>query len=286
MRRLAIVPLAALLLAGRAPAAERTPLAENAERSFFHALNDAPQAAAGARDALTAAYATDPSDGRTAVLLGLAHLWAATEAAPRDLRAIEHLYLSERFLSRAQELDPKEERIPSWLVPVRLSLAGLERRPERAGELIETLRAAYRKDPSFHSFSIALVNVSAAPGSPRFQEGLEALRKALASRCRDEGESACRNAPRVPHNVEGFALFAAEYEARAGNLPRAADLLDALKTEPTFAAWPFKAEAEELHAAVEAARHDVSARPALDARALSFGREKRISCLLCHGGAR
>src|SRR5689334_11062573 len=118
------------------PAAQRSPLAQAAESAFFGVFNGGePKDRAAALFPLMAAYATSPEDPRVNLLLGLNHLWMAAEGDRTNPRVIEDLILAERFLSRAQALNPADGRIPSWLVPVRSSLARIERRPERQAEL-------------------------------------------------------------------------------------------------------------------------------------------------------
>src|SRR5258706_13819226 len=152
-------------------------MAEKAEASFFALLNDSQGSQADVLRDLTTAYAIDPTDARTLVLLGLDHLWMAAEGDQRDPMTIQHLVLADHFFSRAQTVNPQDDRIPSWLGPTRIILAGVERRPAVMKETYASLRAAYEKRPAFHSFSLALVNSRTKPDSPEFKEGLEALRQ-------------------------------------------------------------------------------------------------------------
>ena len=125
-----LLPAALLPSAGAAESgAARHPAAVGAEQAFFAAFNQGAMPAEQALTPLMGAYATAPDDARTNLLLGLNHLWIAASSDRKDPRVIEHLILSERFLERAQVLAPDDRRIPSWLVPVELSMAGIERRP-------------------------------------------------------------------------------------------------------------------------------------------------------------
>lgn len=268
----------ALLLALSTPlaAADRHPMASAAERTFFDALNASPEKRDAAVRELTTAYAIDATDGRTVLLLGLAHLWTAAEGDSRDPKTIDHLVLAEHHLARAAELNPSDDRIPSWLVPTQASLFSIERRPEMVRASAERLRTAYAKRPAFHSFSVALMSSREKPESERFRAGLEALRQAATRDCADVKDRACLNAPRWPHNVEGFRLFLAEYEARAGNGARATEILTSMKADAAFASWPFQKEHEELTQAV--------ARGSLGDWASPFLGAKRISCQICHQG--
>lgn len=272
------LPLAALAATVALPAlaAERHPLARDAERTFFTALNTDVTRRDAALVELATAHAVDPTDARTCLLVGLSHLWSAAEAGPRDPKAIEHVVLAEHYLARAQELDPSDDRIPSWLVPARVSVASIERAPERIAAAIASLEEAYAKRPAFHSFTLAFLAGQAGPGSPRFERGRAALREVLGKPCDVTRDRACGNAPRWPHNTEGFQLFAAEYEARGGDREAARALLARLRTGDGYASWPYRAEAEELLASLDA--------PASTPRTSSFSPQKGISCRLCHGG--
>ena len=276
MRRFLPLATLAATLALPAPAAERHPLARSAERTFFAALDGDPTRREGALVELATAHAIDPTDARTCLLVGLGHLWSAAEAAPRDPGAIEQIVLAEHYLARAQELDPSDERIPSWLAPARVSVASIERTPEKIAAAIASLEEAYARRPAFHSFTLALLAGQSAPGSARFERGRAALRDVLGKPCDEAKDRACGNAPRWPHNSEGYLLFAAEYEARAGDRDAARALLARLKAGAGYASWPYRAEAEELLASLAG----VPGTP----RASSFAAEKRIACQVCHRG--
>lgn len=265
-----------LALATALDAAPRHPMAEKAEATFFDSFNASPDSVSK-RDAaigeLTTAYAIDPTDPATALHLGLAHLWTAAESGGQDPSAIPHLVLAERFLTRAQDLAPGDQRIPSWLVPARLSLASIERQKDRQPALYAALVAAYKERPAFHSFSLALVSSHEPKDSPRFQAGLKALRDA-ATECADAtNDRACGNAPRWPHNVEGFLLFRAEMEAKAGSVDAAKATLTRVAAQPSYESWTFRKQAEELRAALDGSG---------EARTSLFEGRSRVSCQVCH----
>ncbi len=278
---LALAAVAAAAGTGRHPAAEK------AEAGFFavfnHEARDARAKSAPLRD-LLAALVTDPTDARTHLLLGLNHLWLAAEGDRTDPRVIEHLFLAERYLARAQELDPAERRIPSWLVPVRLSLAAIEGRQDRRAEILGDLKAAYAEDPTFHSFTIALLGIDTPSTSPEFRQGLEALHAAAGSCTSNPTDPTCQNTPRWPHNREAYMTFSADYELKAGNVDRARELLLDVRQDPDASRWPFLQEAEdrwknlELYASLYANQD-----PGDDPPHLMSG-HNRIACQSCHLG--
>jgi hypothetical protein len=239
MRRAFIALLLIATTAAAAPA--RAPIAVKAEATFFNALNhDAKQQKTALRE-LTAAFATDPGDPRTTLLLGLGHLWLAAEGGRGNLEALEHVYLSESFLERAQKLAPEDGRIPSWLVPARMAIAGVERDKARREVLMGDLLAAYAKDPDFHSFTVAFLGFDHPRESEDFQRGLRALRAAIG--CTDD--PSCRNETRWPHNMEGFETFIADYELKAGEPARAKELLEKVKAMPAYATFLYPEEVED-----------------------------------------
>lgn len=221
----------------------RAPVAMMAEKAFFENFNGGGPDRAASLRLLMAAYATDPKDARTCLLLGLNHLWIAAEGDHNDPRVIENLILSERFLAESQRLDPSDRRIPSWLVPVRLSMAGITREPERKEEMKRDLLAAYAEDPAFHSFTVALLGFASPKDSKDFARGLEALR-GVDPGC-EETDASCRNESRWPHNQEGYLTFWADYELKAGHADRARDVLTATQKVPSYASWKYREEVED-----------------------------------------
>jgi hypothetical protein len=277
-----IAALTSAAIATGAAGSGRHPIAEKAEAAFFATFNgfqgEEPAKSATLRP-LLGALASDPTDARTLLLLGLNHLWIVAEGDRNDPVALEHLFLAERYLARAQELDPKDRRIPSWLVPVRLSIAGIERQQGRYPEILRDLQAAYAEDPIFHSFSVGLLGIAEPKTSPAFTQGLAALRATVGT-C--DADPSCENTPRWPHNREGFLTFFADYELRAGNVDQARELLLKVRQEPDYPRWPFKAEAEdrwnnlERYASLYANQDPGDDPPHL--------MQNRISCQACHRG--
>ena len=274
MRHLGLLLLLVLSLGAGAAAAGRSPLSLNAERTFFHALNeDASQRKAALRQ-LTTAVAVDSLDGRSNLLLGLCHLWIAAEGSRADPEVINHVILAEHYLARAQKLAPSDQRIPSWLVPTQIALGKIEQRPEDADRLFHSLLDAYELDPAFHSFSVALLSFDSPRESERFRTGLEALRTAMA--CPPDNP-VCANRPQWPHNVEAFSMFVADYEMKVGDVARARAALENARTSPAFDSWRHAGELTDRLANVEdyAARY-ANADPEDDPPA------PRLGCAACH----
>lgn len=268
----------------------RSSIAQKAEAGFFATFNgfrgEERVKTAPLRD-LLAALATDPSDARTHLLLGLNHLWLAAEGDRTDPRVLENLFLSERYLARAQELDPKDRRIPSWLVPVRLSLARIEGREDRREEILRDLQAAYAEDPVFHSFSVALLGIAEPRTSPAFRQGLEALRATVDACPSEPGtfDASCENTPRWPHNREAYLTFFADYELKAGNVDQARELLLKARQDPDYPQWPFRDEAEDRWKNLERYAALYSNQDPGDDPPHIMSGHGRVSCQSCHRGS-
>ena len=261
----------------------RQPRAEHAEARFFEVfsgrLGDRPLDRSAALNELKIAFFSDPSDPRTALLLGLNYLWLVAEGDRTDLRTMDFLILAEHFLERAQQLAPDDQRIPSWLVPTQQGLASINRDTGRAGELEAKLLAAYAEDPDFHSFSVAMAGFSSSRDSEQFTSGLQALRNSNAT-CPDD-DPTCSNGPRWPHNTEGFLTFLVDYELKAGNRAAARRVLEQVQSNPSYATWPYRAEIEDRLANL-ALYADLYANtdPTDDPSALVIN--TRHSCQVCH----
>jgi hypothetical protein len=264
--------LATLGVTGSAGA--RSGAAQNAEATFFRALNDDVAQRKAALRELQTAVAVDPADARSAVLLGLCHLWIAADGTRANPAEIEHVILAEHYLARAERLDPSDRRIPSWLVPARLARLSIEGERSQQGAVYATLVEEFENDPAFHSFTLALLNFDEPRGSERFASGLAALRR--VPECADD--PSCQNRARWPHNIEAFLMFKADYEAKAGNAVEARAALEAAKATPGFATWRHAAELHDRLANLD----DYVARYASGDRGDDPPRPQ-VKCTACHG---
>jgi hypothetical protein len=186
-----------------------------------------------------------PDDPTPVFWLAMARLWQAAESDRSDPRSLETAVLADHWFRRYEQLGGADPRLPSWTVPLRMSLARWSTDPDAAAGLYDRLREAADEDVGFHGFALGLLGHRAPVGSPRFTVGLEAIRATLAS---DGDDPSVQNRPRWPHNREGFLLFAADYERRAGRTERALELLDRIESEPGAAGWRFLDEVAERRA--------------------------------------
>jgi len=179
-------------------------------------------------------------EARPLLLLGLAALWRAAEAEPKDPRRIQSAMLADAYFQRVARIDPQERRLASWQVPVQLAIASSFGSNTPTEQLLAPLLQAVEADPHFHSFSLALIAHEQPGESPLFQRALTAVRQTIAAQ--DAADATLQNRPHWPHNREGYMLMAADLEWRAGQQPQALDLLTRITAEPTFGQWPHRDE--------------------------------------------
>ena len=251
MKRAALYSiLLIIVLAAGAVAAEVTspPIVQKAKESFFNALNHDVTKRKSALRELTTAVAVSPRDPETNLYLGLAHLWIAAEGDRTDPSSIDHVILSEHYLSRAARLNPTDKRIPSWLIPMQITLASIEGDAARRKQLYKDMLAAYDSDPNFHSFSVAALAFNTPRDGESFKNGLKVLR--ATDQC-DQSDASCRNMPRWPHNQEGFVLMLVDYELRAGNRAEALARINEIRRVSSYSTWKFKSEVEDRLANID-----------------------------------
>ena len=258
----------------------RLPQAAEAEEKFFQLLNHQPQERDAALRDLMLAYVLDPGDARTNLLIGLNHLWLAAEGDFNDPRVLEHVYLAEAFLERAQELNPDDARIPSWLLPARMARANFERDFAAVREAKKQLIEAYESDPNFHAFVVGTQSFADDRDSESFAFGLEAMRSATG--CAGSDDPTCDNHPRWPHNAEAFLVLAADFEAKAGQAEEAQALLRQVQSIDSYSNWPYRDAVDErlrdLSQRVELYGNDD---PDDDPPSL-FTADNRMTCQACH----
>ena len=258
----------------------RHPLSVQAESRFFEVFNHSPDAPEAPLRELMTAYYVDPEDARTNLLLGLNHLWLAAEGDRQDPRVIEHLYLAETFLVRTQARSPEDARLPSWLLPTRMSLAAIEQDDARVAELAQQMVEAYASDPNFHAFVIGQQSFRAPRDSERFRFGLEAMR--AAGGCAGSDDPTCGNHPHWPHNVEAFMVLAADFELKAGEVARARAVLEEVRQVPGFATWPYRSLVDTRLKALSARSAAYANDDPEDDPPSLFHADHTVSCRLCH----
>ena len=287
---LSISLLVAVLLATPAAADNANRPAANAEQNrqllveaesqLFQALNEKPKRGKNSLEGLTLAYAVAPTDGRTNLLLGLNHLWLAAEAPRQDPMTLQHVILADYFLGRAERLTG-DYRIPSWRIPIQMTLARRDGDQKAADRHYATFLKAYKKNPDFHSFVLALLAFDEPVDSKAFQRGLQAMR--AAESCGEHNPS-CQNLPRWPHNIEAYAVFMADFEAKAGDEAAARKWLALAEQYAATTSWAYlPAIIERQQQLPERMARYANADRQDDPTSL-FDEYQQETCQLCHRG--
>lgn len=277
-------PLAATPVGQTAAPDRSTPTAPTAVRAarelFFEALQRDPTRRPEAIAALSAVIAANPDDGRSTLLLGAAHLWAAADLATPDSEAANHLATSIRHFDRAAELLPIDDRIASWQWSARGFLARREGRAADVAAAIAGLRPHAESDPCFHSVAYGMLAWHEPTDSEAFTSAV-----ALASRafdCGRDGGSAGSNGPRWPYSVQGFLVGHADLLTRAGDADGAEAALLVAAAHADTATWPHRALIDErLDALKERITRFSDSDPANDPR-FAWADRSSDSCVLCH----
>lgn len=275
---LASALFAATASADNVPDNDNRQLLVEAEAQFFQALNEKPRLGKAALEGLTLAYAVAPTDARTNLLLGLNHLWFAAEANRGEAMTLQHVILADYFLGRAEQMTG-DVRIPSWRIPIQMTLAQRDGDKKAAQQYYDSFLQAYKKDPDFHSFVLALLAFDEPVQSQAFQRGLQAMR---ATEACSEHNPACQNLPRWPHNIEAFTVFMADYETKAGNADAAQTLLAEAEKIATETGWAFLPAITERQQRLPERLARYASADRDDDPAGLFGEYQRETCQLCH----
>ena len=248
------------------------------EQEFFTALNHKPLRIEKSLDALTMAYAMDPTNGRVNLLLGLNHLWVAAEREDPNPNTLNHVILGEYFLTRAQKLT-QDERIPSWLAPLQINLAKRDKDNASASKIFNEFTKAYEKNPDFHSFTFAMMSFNEDRQSDEFKRARAVLR---ATKDCGKHNSTCQNTTRWPHNIETFLVLQADYETKAGDIDQAREILAEAKRVGQEAQWPYLSVIEERLASLPQRVNAYTNNDLSDDPKGLFVENQSATCQMCH----
>ncbi|HMN96368.1 MAG TPA: hypothetical protein PKC43_08665 [Phycisphaerales bacterium] len=279
------------------PAAAATSV--EAQRSFFHALQHAPDQRAAAMELLAAVVRAQPDAGRPTLLLGAGHLWAASDIETPEAAVEGHLREAIALFESAAKLLPEDDRIASWLHSSKHFLARRQGRTADADAQLAALRAIADASPAFHSVAYGIVAFESPRGSPAFNDAVAFARRAALAEPRRGGNlgndhGAARagadaerigNAPRWPYTVQGFLVGAADLFARSGDPGGAEELLLAAAAQPETGAWPHRSLIDErLDALRDRVRRWADEDPSNDPD-FAWAARSPHACVLCHATA-
>ena len=252
------------------------------EAAFFDALNSHPERRLEALEQVRRRVTQVPDDARAVLLLGTAHLWIAAEKHPPSREQVmEHLVLARHYLERAAQLNPADDRIPSWLLSVELALARSEGREADATASLAKLLEHAQRDPCFHSVAYA-INVWDGPRErPQLAQAQKLLEAAAA--CNAEDPSV-RNMSRWPHNVQGFLVGLSDVALKRGDRARALASLVTAESWPGSESWPHLSQVQQRRREFEERAARFADDDASNDPAFIFERGGPVSCSSCHQG--
>lgn len=262
-------PGAVTIQAGSQPDSSRG-LSEHAARTFWQALEGENYAALPqVKQLLSAAFLTDSSDARAALLLAHAHLWRAAEHGRDERpnpRLVENLMLSQRWFETAARLDPTDARIGGWLGSAKLPLGRLMDDGELVAAAELELQRAVESYPAFNHFTAGYALSTAPPDSRDFQTALTHMRMSI-SHCSGVApeedkptadlyqsamiaDSACANSDKAPFNYQGFFLNLGDMLVRNGQPEQALAAYRRADEAPGSDLWPYREVLRQRLAAV------------------------------------
>jgi hypothetical protein len=240
---------------------------------------------------LEAAAKEHPDEEEFAFLLAHANLWRAAEAQGANdlLLALDSTQAAEKGFERAAALCPTDARIAAWLGPTKILLGRLlgETALREKGE--EILAKGAELYPAFVSFSNFIAYGDEPLDSPNFKKVIESARYFVGindgddSYCQRTGDSVCSNSERIPHNLQGLALYVGDVfvKARDRDAALAAYKLVDLAA-PDAQSWPFRALLEGRISNLDANIVAASSASELDDLEYAWKLGTGATCSTCH----
>lgn len=292
--------------------APRTPLAITADSLFWQAFH------AGAYDqaprvmrVLKAAYLQNPTDHRTAALIGFLHAWQLAErsrlnAVPPEIT--DHAVLARRYFDQAIAHNPREDaRHLGFNAVFRMSEGDVHRDHALSADGLARGRRAIAAWPEFNMFTVGYVLSARHYTSALFREGLEMQWRSmdLCSRTAIDRSNpraelavaaestetdarrrrACWNTAIAPHNAEGFFLNMGDMLVKSGDWRTAQRIYAHAKVMRSYEAWPFRSV---LESRIENAERNVAAFRGVDSTRtprVDIMLRSPFACTACHQAA-
>jgi hypothetical protein len=248
----------------KAPSAERTPAAVQADGLFWATLHGGQyERIPEALTALTGAYLDNPNDAVTAAHIGWMHIWRLSERArlepARDPTITDHAVLARKYFEEAVHLNPREARYLGFYAALLMTEGAIHRDEKLRRRGYYTMRDAIAAWPEFNYFTAGYGLSSLRHDSERFAEGLqfqwltldacvgEKVDRANADFSRymrletkDGPKRVCWNSWIAPHNFEGFFLNFGDMLVKSGQPQTAVKMYANARHAPEYDAWPYK----------------------------------------------
>jgi hypothetical protein len=261
----------------------RTPLAVTGDSLFWRTFRaGAYEQAPRVMRVLKAAYLQNPTDHRTAALVGYLHAWQLAERSRLDTvlpEITDHAALARRYFDQAIAHSPRADaRLLGFNAVFRITEGGIHRDDALSADGLARGRQAIAAWPEFNWFTVGYVLSARPDTSPLFREGLELQWKTMAACSRTvidrenprpelavAAEStetdarrrrACWNTVIAPYNVEGFFLNMGDMLVKAGQWRTAQKIYAHAKAIRSYSAWPFR---DVLESRIENAERNVAA---------------------------
>lgn len=294
-------------------AAPRIPLAITADSLFWQAFR------AGGYDqaprvmrVLKAAYLQNPTDHRTAALIGYLHAWQLAERSrldPMPPEVTDHAALARRYFDHAIAHSPREDaRLLGFNAVFRMSEGDIHRDHALSADGLARGRRAVTAWPEFNGFTVGYVLSARRDTSALFRYGLELqwrtmdlCTRAVIDRANPRAElavaaestetdarrrRACWNTPIVPHNTEGFFLNMGDMLVKSGDWRMAQRIYAHAKVMRSYQAWPFRSV---LESRIEHAERNVAVFRGIDSTStprVDITLRSPFACMVCHQAAR
>jgi len=260
--------------------------ASRGETAFWQTLQGVEDRAAEAIQWLQLAMRYDPTDGRSAFLLGMMHLFRFSQQIedfrnPSEADRAE-IVRAHDALNRAASLLPDDRRVPGFRGAATY-MRGFVLEDRALLQLgLEQLRDSIRIYPEFNSFSfIGVVAPTVSANDPLYAEVMEYVGDPLTAACSPFTEpEICGNAGKAPHNIEGSLVLFGDLFAKAGDANRAAGFYRLAKTPFSPTPWRFAYVIEErLRTLSERIRLYQDSDPSNDPPLIGYRAE---ACAVCH----
>jgi tetratricopeptide (TPR) repeat protein len=217
---------------------------------------------------LNQALQENPNDLKTNAHLGFVHVWALSERqrlTEAEASVTEHISLSRRYFSEANQMNPHDPRILGFLADLTLAEGSQFNNKKQQTQGFFIGLKSIRKWPQFNKFTLGYILSNLDTTDKNFTKGLEWQYQTIDdcaceknTRKTDYSEAiekikkstspmihrACWNTWIAPHNWEGFCLNWGDMLVKAGKTEEAVKIYNLARKSDSYNEWPFKTELE------------------------------------------
>ena len=248
----------------KAPSAQRTPEALQADQLFWRTLHaGAYEQIPQSLTALKAAYLANPNDAVTAAHIGWMHIWRLAERARLTPGAgpeiTDDAVLARKYFEEAVRLNPGEARYLGFYASLLMTEGTIHKDEKLVRRGYYTMQDAVGAWPEFNYFTAGYGAGALPHDSPRFKEGLEAqwlnldvcvgervdranpdYARYMRLEVKEGPKRVCWNSWIAPHNFEGFFLNFGDMLVKAGDPATAVKMYGNARLTSDYARWPYR----------------------------------------------